>query len=181
LPQHCTVATGSLRRKSQLLARRHDFLIEPIRGNIDTRIAKLQAGNFGATILALAGVRRANLFDHSMMHPISVDVLIPAPGQGALALQCRRDDATTRGILAQLDDRFTRAAVEAERAVVKAMNCDCHSPIGVYAEFEKENLHIRAALGQKDGQPPLKSAAALAPPEQAVADVVRQLQSHHSL
>jgi hydroxymethylbilane synthase len=177
LPQHCTIATGSLRRKCQLLARRHDLVIHPIRGNIDTRIRRVQVGEFSATILALAGIRRADLFDHSIMHPISADVLLPAPGQGALALQCRKDDDATREILAQLDDPFTRAAVQAERAVVAALNCDCHSPIAVFAEFEKDQLHIRAALGHRDGQPPVKSAAALAPATQAIADIVLQLSS----
>jgi hydroxymethylbilane synthase len=178
LPHNCTVATGSLRRKCQLLSRRHDFAIHPIRGNIDTRIRKIQSGEFGATILALAGIKRAGLFDHSIMHPISADVMLPAPGQGALALQCRRGDRNTLEILSPLDDRFTRAAVEAERAVVAALKCDCHSPIAVLAEFEDQSLRIRAALGQRDGDPPVHHASSIAPlanVADAVADVVRQL------
>jgi len=178
LPHQCTVATGSLRRKCQLLARRHDLVIEPIRGNIDTRIRKLQAGDYGATILALAGLQRANLFDHSIMHPLSADVMLPAPGQGALAIQCRKGDRSTIEILSQLDDHFTRVAVEAERAVVAALGCDCHSPIAVLAQFENNLLHLRAALGRSGGDPPVKHAAALAPPADAIADIVRQLSVH---
>jgi hydroxymethylbilane synthase len=181
LPHGCIVATGSLRRKSQLLSRRHDFNIQPIRGNIDTRIRKIQSGEFGATILALAGIKRAGLFDHSMMHPLSLDVMLTAPGQGALAVQCRREDRETIRILSPLDDPYTRAAVEAERAVVAALKCDCHSPIAVVAEFVDQNLHLRACLGRRDGQPPVHHAISIAPLAQsaaAVADVVKQLSAH---
>ena len=99
LPQGAIVATGSLRRRCQLLAIRPDLKIVPIRGNIDTRIKKLRVGEYDAIILALAGVNRAQLFDPSLMHPISIDELLPAPGQAALALQCRRDDHVTRDLI----------------------------------------------------------------------------------
>jgi hydroxymethylbilane synthase len=181
LPHECTIATGSLRRKCQLLSRRRDLMIHPIRGNIDTRIRKIQTGEFGATLLALAGLKRAGLFDHSIMHPISADVLLPAPGQGALAIQCRRGDQNTLEILSQLDDPLTRTAVEAERAVVAALNCDCHSPIAVLAQIENQTLHLRAALGKRDGDPPVHHASSIAPLTNvvdAVADVVKQLSPH---
>lgn len=177
LPHGCAIATGSLRRKCQLLHRRHDFQIQPIRGNIDTRINKIRSGEFSATILALAGIQRAGLFDHSLMHPISADVILPAPGQGAMALQCRADDKATIEILAQSDDRPTRAAVEAERAIVAALHCDCHSPIAVLAQFQGNDLHIRAALGGHDGNPPVKYAAAVASPDQAIAQIIQHLSS----
>ena len=126
-------------------SRRHDFVIHPIRGNIDTRIRKIQAGEFGATILALAGVKRAGLFDHSIMHPISADVMLPAPGQGALALQCRRGDQKTLEILSLLDDRITRRPSKPNGPSVAALNCDCHSPIAVLAERIAENQTLPSA------------------------------------
>jgi hydroxymethylbilane synthase len=181
LPHECTVATGSLRRKCQLLSRRRDLIIHPIRGNIDTRIRKIQTGEFGATILALAGLKRAGLFDHSIMHPISADVMLPAPGQGALAVQCRRGDRNILEILTLLDDPLSRAAVEAERAVVAALNCDCHSPIAVLGQIENQVLHLRAALGKRDGDPPVHHVSSIAPITNiadAVADIVRQLSLH---
>jgi hydroxymethylbilane synthase len=178
LPYDCIVGTSSLRRKCQLLDHRRDIQIKPIRGNIDTRIKKLQSGEFGATILALAGLTRASLFDPAQMYPLPLEVMLPAPGQGALALQCRRADQKTIDILTQLDDPATRAAVEAERAVVAALNCDCHSPIAVLGQIENQSLHLRAALGKRGGDPPVHHARSMTPltnVADAVADVVRQL------
>jgi hydroxymethylbilane synthase len=181
LPIDCIVATGSLRRQCQLLDRRRDLRIQSIRGNIDTRIRKLQAGEFGATILALAGLTRAGLFDPSLMHPLSLEEMLPASGQGALALQCRRGDKNTMDVLAQLDDPAARATVEAERAVVAALNCDCHSPIAVLGQIENQTLQLRAALGRSGGDPPVRHARAHVPltkTADAVADIVRQLSLH---
>ncbi|MGD0767501.1 MAG: hydroxymethylbilane synthase [Tepidisphaeraceae bacterium] len=178
LPANSVIGAGSLRRRCQLLAHRPDLRIQLIRGNIDTRIKKLRAGDFAATILAYAGLIRAGLFDPSFMHPLSLEEMLPAPGQGALALQCRKDDANTRQILAELDDSTSRAAVDAERSVVAALNCDCHSPIAVHARIENQTLHLRAALGQRDGEPPVKFARSESPPansSDAVDAVVRQL------
>ncbi|MGD0388941.1 MAG: hydroxymethylbilane synthase [Tepidisphaeraceae bacterium] len=178
LPLDSVIGAGSLRRRCQLLAHRADLRIQPIRGNIDTRVKKLRAGDFAATILAYAGLIRAGLFDPSLMHPLSLEEMLPAPGQGALALQCRKDDTRTREVLAELDDPISRTAVDAERAVVAALNCDCHSPIAVHARIETQALHLRALLGQRDGDPPVKSASADSPlsnPSAAIDAVVRQL------
>jgi hydroxymethylbilane synthase len=178
LPPNATVATGSLRRKCQLLDRRSDLKIQPVRGNIDTRIKKHLAGEFDATILALAGIIRADLLDESLMHPIPLDEMLPAPGQGALALQCRRKDEATLAILREMDDPDSRVAVEAERAVVAALNGDCHSPIAALAQIKNGTLHLRAAVGQRDGDPPVVRANASAPISRsahAVAAVVQQL------
>lgn len=173
LPQGAKVATGSLRRRCQLLSLRPDLKIEPIRGNIDTRIKKLQAGNYDAVILAQAGLIRANLFDSSIMHPLALDDLLPAPGQAALALQCRYRDDRTGAFLGQLTDLSTDLAVQAERSIVAALHCDCHSPIAVYAEFKDRQLHIRAALGDRDGNPPVKHAESRS--ADPIADIIRQL------
>jgi len=178
LPKGCIVGTSSLRRQCQLLHRRPDLQIKPIRGNIDTRIKKLSNNEFAATILALAGLTRASLFDESQMYPIPPEEMLPAPGQGALALQCRRNDQHIRDILAQLDDPHSRIAVEAERSVVAALNCDCHSPIAVLARIENQTFHLRAALGQRDGQPPIHYANSQAPiaiRAGTIAEVVRLL------
>jgi hydroxymethylbilane synthase len=178
LPPGATVAVGSLRRKCQLMDRRNDLRFAPLRGNIDTRIKKLRAGEFDATILALAGLRRAGLFDPGIMFSIPPEVMLPAPGQGALALQCRKDDTKTRRILEDCDEPRERAAVEAERAVVAAMHCDCHSPIGVYASVLDNQIEIRAVLGGSDGQLPLKWAKAAGDasnPAPIIARIVRQL------
>jgi hydroxymethylbilane synthase len=175
LPRNATVATGSLRRRCQLLALRPDLKILPLRGNIDTRIKKLKGGESEAIILALAGVTRAKIFDEAIMHPIAITDLLPAPGQAALAIQCRRDDNPTRSLLVSLDHSESRAAVEAERAVVAALHCDCHSPIAVYAQLEGGSLHIRASRGQQDGNPPVERAEAEG--SNAVDQIVRRLQN----
>ncbi|MGD0540378.1 MAG: hydroxymethylbilane synthase [Tepidisphaeraceae bacterium] len=182
LPPKALVATGSPRRRCQLLACRDDLRIQSVRGNIDTRIKKLRAGEFDAMVLAMAGISRAELFDPSLMHPLSPDEMLPAPGQGALALQCRRSDQTTRGILGKLDDPASRTAVEAERAVVAALHGDCHSPIAAWATIDNQTIHLRAVVGHRDGNPPVISARAQAPVGQsgeAVAAVLEQLQAQN--
>jgi hydroxymethylbilane synthase len=158
LRKDAVVATGSLRRRCQLLAIRSDLRIEDVRGNVDTRIKKLRAGQWDAMILALAGVTRAEMFDPSIMHMLPLEQMLPAPGQGAMALQCRRNDRTAREILAALDDPPTRAAVESERAVVAALNGDCHSPIAALATMEDREFQLRAVVGHRDGNPPIIAA-----------------------
>lgn len=145
LPQGARVGTGSLRRREQLLAIRPDLIVEPVRGNIDTRLRKLDAGAFDAIILAAAGVRRVGLFDASWMSVIEPHQMVPAAGQGALAVQCRSDDVQTWAVLRPLDDLATRQCVELEREVVRLMACDCHSPIGVLASPAADQLSIHAA------------------------------------
>ena len=171
------MATGSLRRRCQLLARRNDLRIQGVRGNIDTRIKKLRDGEFGAMVLAMAGITRAELFDPSLMHPLSPDEILPAPGQGALALQCRRNDQATREILTRLDDPDSRTAIDAERSIVAALHGDCHSPIAALATIKSKTLHLRAVVGHRDGNPPTISAHSQSP--DPVADVIRQLHAQN--
>ncbi|HZL35303.1 MAG TPA: hydroxymethylbilane synthase [Tepidisphaeraceae bacterium] len=149
------IGTGSLRRRCQLLAARPDLQIEAIRGNIDTRLRKQREGEYDAIVLALAGVRRAALFDPAIMHPLDVGVLLPAPGQGALALQCRRNDERTRELLKALDDPPAAACVAAERALVALLNGDCLSPIGALAKIDGSQLILEAAVGARGGTPPV--------------------------
>lgn len=160
LPTGAKVGTGSLRRRCQILARRPDLQLEAIRGNIDTRLRKLRDGEFDAMVLALAGVRRAGLFEAGPMTPIDSDDLLPAPGQGALALQCRRDDEETRHLLSALDDSDTAACVAAERKVVALLKGDCLSPIGALARIEGNRMKLRSAVGARGGHPPVVWAQA---------------------
>jgi hydroxymethylbilane synthase len=163
LPAGSKIGTGSLRRKCQILALRPDLVIVPMRGNVDTRISKLDCGDCDAIVLALAGLLRIEKFDSAWMHPIDTETLLPAAAQGALALQCRRDDAATAAIISVLNDRDTFDAVAAEREVVLALNGDCHSPIAALAVIDGENLSLSAAVGQRDGLPPVKKSSATAP------------------
>jgi hydroxymethylbilane synthase len=163
LPQAARVGTGSLRRRCQLLAARPDLAIELVRGNIDTRLRKLREGQHAAIVLAAAGINRASLFDNAFMSLIEVDRMLPAPGQGALALQCRRDDHATRDRLAALNDPDTADCVDAERALVAALEGDCHSPIAALATVSADRMELRAAVGARDGSPPVLRAAADGP------------------
>lgn len=151
MPRNARVGTGSLRRREQLLAVRPDLRVEGVRGNIDTRLRKLDEGAFDAIILAAAGLRRAGMFDPAFMSVIDPDQMVPAAGQGALAVQCRSGDARALGRVAVLDDEVTRQCVELERRVVQQMACDCHSPIGVLARKDGSNLSIVAAWYDGDG------------------------------
>jgi hydroxymethylbilane synthase len=160
LPSGAKVGTGSLRRRCQILALRPDLKLEPIRGNIDTRIRKLKDGQFDAVILAMAGLRRATLFDAELMYAIETSQMLPASGQGALALQCRRDDARTRALLRAMDDATARACVTAERELVRLLEGDCQSPIAALAEVAEGRMTMRAAVGSRGGEPPVVWAQA---------------------
>src|SRR5215216_4186809 len=133
LPQNSTVGTSSLRRAAQLLAARPDLKIESLRGNVDTRLRKALAGQYDAIILAGAGVTRLGLGSH-VTEWLPLEVMLPAPGQGALAVQCRADDETTLGLLSALEDESTRRAVVAERAFLRGLGGGCAVPIAAYAE-----------------------------------------------
>ena len=133
LPQNAVVGTSSLRRAAQLLAARSDVKIESLRGNVDTRLRKALEGQYDAIILAGAGVTRLGLNAH-VAEWLSLDVMLPAPGQGALAVQCRADDQTTLGLLAALDDESTRSTVTAERAFLSGLGGGCAVPVAAYAE-----------------------------------------------
>jgi len=133
LPQNSIVGTSSLRRAAQLLAARPDLKIESLRGNVDTRLRKALAGQYDAIILAGAGVTRLGLGSH-VTEWLPLEVMLPAPGQGALAVQCRADDETTLGLLSALEDESTRRAVVAERAFLRGLGGGCAVPIAAYAE-----------------------------------------------
>ncbi|HZU31514.1 MAG TPA: hydroxymethylbilane synthase [Candidatus Angelobacter sp.] len=150
LPQGAKVGTSSLRRQAQLKILRPDLEIFPLRGNVDTRIRKLESGEYDAIILAAAGVHRLGLHQYVRSH-ISPEVMCPAVGQGALAIETRRNDAHTRTLLAFLNHAETRAAIECERAVLGAMGGGCQVPIGAFAEVRNGQLHLHAIVGSPDG------------------------------
>jgi hydroxymethylbilane synthase len=132
----------------------------PVRGNIDTRLRKLREGDFDALILAAAGLKRANLFDSAVMAPIEITEMVPSPGQGALALQCRSADSVTLAILKQLNDPITADCVALERKIVHLLNADCHSPLGVHARMIGGEIQVFAALGRENVQSELRTAFA---------------------
>jgi hydroxymethylbilane synthase len=151
LPHGAKVGTSSLRRKAQLLALRPDLDVDDVRGNIDTRLRKLEE-QFDAIVLARAGLERLAVeIDHSRLHDFNEREFVPAPGQGALAIEARTDDAATLRLLAALDDAATRAEIGAERATMRALNAGCSTPLGARAVFENGRLKLWAAVLSPDG------------------------------
>lgn len=132
-----SVGTSSLRRAAQLLAVRPDLRIESIRGNVDTRIRKVMDGQYDAIILAAAGVQRLDM-EKYVTEWLSLDVMLPAPGQGALAVQCRADDESTSKLLAAIEDHTTRSAVTAERAFLQGLGGGCAIPVAAHARYDPD-------------------------------------------
>lgn len=178
LPYGAKVGTGSLRRRCQLLALRPDLNVQLIRGNIDTRLAKLEHGDFDAVVLALAGLRRCGLNDREHMCAIPVDQMLPAAAQGALALQCRDNDDRAKHILASLHDPMTALCVDIEREIIEFLEGDCHSPIAALAKVNDQHLHVKAVVGARGGSLPIVKAECTANychPIEAIDQIVRQL------
>ena len=150
LPAGSVVGTSSLRRRGQLLNRRPDLTVRDLRGNVDTRLAKLQAGEYDAIILAWAGLERLGLADE-IHAPLAAPEWVPAASQGAICIQIREDDAATAGYLSALHHAPTAVAVGAERAVAAALEASCEVPMGAYAELDGEQLNLFAMVCSKDG------------------------------
>lgn len=150
LPTGAVVGTSSLRRQAQLLGYRQDIQVHSIRGNVDTRIRKAQEGQYDAIVLAEAGVLRLGLEEHITQH-ISWDIMLPAPGQGALAVQCRTDDADTLQYLSALEDLETRMSVTAERALLAALGGGCSLPVGAHATYDGDQVSMRGMVAKIDG------------------------------
>jgi len=146
LPQGATVGTSSLRRVVQLLALRPDLDVQPLRGNLDTRLRKLDDGGYDAIVLAAAGLKRLGLAQRIAMI-FEPDTLLPCAGQGALGIEVRSDAHALRAALAQLTHRPTWLAVQAERAVSRALGGSCSMPLAAFSTWHGEALHIDAALG----------------------------------
>jgi hydroxymethylbilane synthase len=151
LPRGARMGTTSLRRQSQLLARRDDLEIVQLRGNVGTRLDKLERGEVDATMLAYAGLRRLGLGDRAG-YVFEVDELIPAVGQGVLAIETRTDDAVTRSLVERLDAPASRVAVAAERAFLLRLQAGCLVPVGGYATLDGGELHLRGIVASPDGR-----------------------------
>lgn len=149
IPQGATLGTSAPRRAAQMKNLRPDIETVLFRGNVATRMAKLQAGEADVTLLAAAGLER--LGQEAVGTPLPLDDWLPAPSQGAIGIECRTEDSVTRGHLDALNDTPTRREVEAERALLEALGGSCHSPVGVLVENSGEGLSMRAALFSADG------------------------------
>ena len=149
LPAGAVVGTGSLRRRVQLLALRPDLEVRDIRGNVPTRLAKLDAGEFDAIVLAAAGLARLGI-ERDDIRPFSVDQMVPAPGQGALGIQCRRGGEVEPWLL-QLEDPAARLAITAERAFLAQVGGGCNEPVGALAEVHQAGLRLVGAAPGPDG------------------------------
>lgn len=149
LREGAVVGTSSPRRKAQLLAARPDLKIVPLRGNVETRLKKVEAGEVDATILSAAGLHRLGL--DKVGTPLSFDIMLPAPGQGALGIECRDEDTDCIQSLKLIDDAASRCAVLAERAFARALGGSCHSPVAAVATVERMQVHLRAEILSADG------------------------------
>ena len=150
VPEGARVGSASLRRRAQLLALRPDLRVEELHGNVDTRLRKLAEGDLDAIVLAAAGLRRLGR-EAEIGFAIPVDRMVPAPGQGALAVQIRAGDEATADAVAPVNDLKAMRELTAERTVVALLAATCNSPLGVYARVAAERLEIEAFVGLPDG------------------------------
>jgi hydroxymethylbilane synthase len=157
LPQGALIGTSAPRRAAQLLHARPDCRVIVFRGNVATRLAKLAAGEVHATFLAAAGLQR--LGESGTGHPLDPAEWLPAPAQGAIAVECRSDDERVRALLAAIDDAPSRAEAMAERALLAALGGTCHSAVAVICDLSGEELTMRAALFSPDGAERVDGAA----------------------
>jgi hydroxymethylbilane synthase len=158
LPKGARVGTSSPRRMAQLLAHRPDLTIVPVRGNVDSRVRKVMNGEYDAIVLAQAGLIRLGLEFHiSEVFPL--DVMLPAPGQGALAVQCRADDSETLELLAAIHDPLTAAAVTAERAFLSSLGGGCSLPVAAFAQKNNGAIILTGAVISADGKQSIRLSA----------------------
>jgi hydroxymethylbilane synthase len=158
LPQNAVVGTSSLRRQAQLRALRPDLRIESLRGNVDTRIRKLEAGGMDAIVLACAGLVRLGL-ESRITARLDPQICLPAVTQGVIGIECRRSDARTAGLLQALEDRATRKVMDAERAFAARLGGSCQSPIAAYAELDADRIRLRGLVAEPDGSRLLRDSA----------------------
>jgi hydroxymethylbilane synthase len=156
LPQGAKVGTSSLRREAQIRSLRPDLEILPIRGNVDTRLRKLDAGEYDAIILAAAGLRRLD-YAHRITEYLSADLMLSAVGQGALGIESREDDEPVRGLLKVLDHLPTRLACLAERAFLKGLGGGCLVPIAAYGKVFEDELQLEGLVARPDGSEIIRS------------------------
>ncbi len=174
LLRRARVGTSSLRRQAQLKAMRPDLDIQPLRGNVDTRLKKLQSGEYDAIILAAAGVTRLGL-TALVKQVIPAEVMCPAAGQGALGIEIRRGDKATHQHVAFLDNRDARITTTCERALLNKLGGGCQVPIGGFAEMRNSRLHLQAVVAHPDGSQVLRESGSGKDPEELGAQVGQAL------
>ena len=167
LPAGSRIGTSSLRRKSLLLALRPDLNVADLRGNVDTRLRKLDEGQYDAIILACAGLQRLG-WGERITETLQPPDFLPASTQGIIGLQCREDDSHTRALIASLADPDTMVVASAERAVARVLEATCQVPLAVYAVLEDDLVSLRSVVSTPDGKESIR-AAGEAPPADAVA------------
>lgn len=157
LPEGAIVGTASLRRQSQLLNHRPDLKIRSLRGNVGTRLSKLDQGEFDAIILAAVGLQRLNMEDR-IRQIFTSDIMLPAIGQGAIGIECREGDSNTIEMIKVLNDPLTASRVMAERALNRRLNGGCQVPIGGFAQIEGDNLTLQGFVGDLEGKQVLRES-----------------------
>jgi hydroxymethylbilane synthase len=157
LPQQAIIGTASLRRQSQLLAYKPDLCVKPLRGNINTRLNKLESGEYHAIILAAAGLERMG-FTHLITEYLAAEIMLPACGQGALAVECRTDDHEMQTLLSELNDPISSICVHSERRVNALLGGNCHAPLAVFCTpIEENQLFLQAKILSADGSQTIQS------------------------
>ena len=157
LPQGAKVGSSSLRRQAQILARRPDLTIEPLRGNVNTRLAKLDAGEFDAIVLACAGLERLDMHER-IGATLSPDEVLPAAAQGVVGIECRDDKAELASVLSQLQDANALSTTTAERAVARRLEANCQSPVASYATLDGNALTLTSLVASADGSTILRES-----------------------
>ena len=174
LPAGSRIGSASLRRQSQLRARRPDLQVAPIRGNVGTRLGKLEAGEFDALVLASAGLKRLELA-HRVAEYLETEDSLPAAGQGALGIECLADADDVRTLIDPLNDPEVSVCVSAEREVSAGLGADCSAPLGAHAVLDGGTLQLRALLASPDGSRLLRAAATGGDPRAVGGEVVASL------
>jgi hydroxymethylbilane synthase len=176
LKKGSVLGTSSLRRSSQVRERHPDIELKLLRGNVETRIAKLDRGEYDAIVLAVAGLVRLGL-ESRIGERLASEISLPAAGQGAIGIECMSSRADVRALVAPLADHATTACVLAERAVSLGLGGSCSLPLGAYAEFAKGKIHLRALVAAEDGSRVVRAEASGDDPEALGAIVVAQLRA----
>jgi len=177
LPEGAVIGTSSLRRSSQLLLMRPDLEIKWIRGNIETRMKKLRDGEYDAILLAAAGMKRVGWAEDTVTEFMSVEDCVPAVGQGALAIECRSDDAELLAELAKISDDKTWKEVEAERTFLTEMNGSCQVPIAGFAEYDGTNIKFTGYIASPDAKQVFKQTVTHVDPVEAGKEVAKTLRA----
>jgi len=176
LPKGAVIGTSSLRRQCQVLAQRPDLTVKVLRGNVQTRLKKLDEGDFDAIILAAAGLNRLNLSGR-ITHCFSAESVLPAAGQGAIGIECREGAAEMIALLKTLEDGQTACCVNAERAVSLALNASCQLPLAAFAHYKERQLQLNALVGEPDGRQIIRAESSTQDNDVSAlsASVVKQL------